>query len=180
MWAHFRAQPLPTWGTLGKTNSSFCPCSCTVNPFSLIVWIWFCFIMAKVLRLPANAICLQSGDVRDLPKWLCSRLRSLQEQMGGRSMLQAGTRLCSCWGTWLSPPEFPHSTWVRASASTRWDKFRLLITPSAWCTQNQETKLCWRPNHAKHDQGFFCFPFSLFFFNLKGILRLTKNQRLSD
>lgn len=68
VWAHFRAQPLPTWGTLGKTNSSFCPWSCTVNPFSLIVWIWFCFIMAKVLRLSANAICLQSGDVRDLPK----------------------------------------------------------------------------------------------------------------
>lgn len=57
--------PFPAGESL---HLSSCPCFPIANPFSPIVWIWLSFMMANVLRLPASAICLQTGDVKDLPK----------------------------------------------------------------------------------------------------------------
>lgn len=117
--AHFTAQSLPTWSILERTGSSFCPWFCTVNISIPIVWIWFCLIMAEVLRLPASAICLQAGDVRGLPKWI---LQSVEITAGVE-----GRQVCP-HVTPEAPSEFPHSTWERASPCTRWDTLRLLFT----------------------------------------------------
>lgn len=101
-------------------------------------------------------------------KGLCSHLKSQQEQMGGRSTLQAGTCLGSCWETQFVPLNCL-STFVKASACTEWNRFRVLVALSAWCTPNQETK----PSMG-FGVGFFPLLTSL-----KGILKLTENEGLS-
>jgi len=45
--------------------------------------------MAEVLRLPASAVSLQAGDVRDLPKWT---LQSAEITAGARC--EAGLHPC--------------------------------------------------------------------------------------
>lgn len=178
-WAHFTAQPLPSRGILGRMDSSSCPCFPMANPFSPIVCIWLSFIMAIVLRLPASAICLQTGDVKDLPK------RTLQSpeitaRADGRQVSAAGRdSLVFLVRSLIPPPDFPLGTWLRTPAHTRWDRLGLLITLSAWCTQNQETKPCWNsmPNIARF--LLLLLLFMGFFFSLKGMLRQTENQGLS-
>lgn len=174
-WAHFTAQSLPTWGILGRMDLSSCPCFPMVNHFSQIVWIWLSFIMAKVLRLPANAICLQAGDVKDLPKRTL-QLPEITARTDGRQVHAAGRDVLRfLLGNLISPPEFPHGTRVRASACTRWDRIGLSITLSTSCTQSQVPKLHWRPSPAKRGQAFFFLAF--FFSEFKGNIKVNWESR---
>lgn len=98
--AHFPAQSLPTWAILERTVLTFCPCFCTVNISIPTVWIWFCLLMAEVLRLPASAVSLQAGDVRGLPKWT---LQSAEITAGAEG--EAGLHPCCSWGILWIPPQ---------------------------------------------------------------------------
>lgn len=118
-----------------------------VNLLSPAVWMWFPSFMAVVLRLPANVICLQAGDVRHLPK------RTLQSPG-----ITAGADGRQVYSAWVPAEEPDFSSWIPSwrltSASTSWDRLGLLLTASAWCTQTQESKLGWRPSRTQHSQTF--------------------------
>lgn len=106
---------------------------------SPLLWqtYWGCLQVPSAFKLVMS---------RTFQKELYSHLKSQQEQMGDRSLLQAGTALSSCWGTWflllnsLLAPDWGLLPIEGGTGLASW---------SAWCTQNLETKPCWRSSHAR-------------------------------
>lgn len=107
-----------------------------------------CAEAACKCHLPSNWWCQGPSKKNSTIAWNQARADGRQVSAAGRDSLVFLLR------NLISPLEFPLGTWLRASAHTRWDRLGLLIILSAWCTQNQETKPCWRSSHAKYSQVF--------------------------
>ena len=170
--AHFTAQSLPTWGMLGRMDLSSCPSFPMVNPFSPIVWIWLSFIMAKVLRLPANAICLQAGDVRHLPK------RTAVAWNHSKSRWEAGP-CCRQGRAWFPAEELDFSPWI-PSWHLR-EGFCLYKVGQVWALDHPLSLVHSKPrNKASLEAqpcqtwpGVFSLSLFFFFFEFKGNIKVN-------
>lgn len=137
-------------------------------------WIWLSFIMANVLRLPASANCLQTGEG-------ASKKSSTVAWNHSKSRWETG--LCFRQGQPCLPVKEPDfSSWIPSwhltedSCPSKGAQALLLDHTLSLVHLKQRNKALLKVQPCQTQPGVFVVVLVLFwFFNLKGILRQTEN-----